>query len=267
MIYYSRLYHAAGEGAVREDYPFHVPAVRALGELCFEREVTLICGNNGSGKSTLMELLAQKMNAVRIGDGVLPRKNALRDAQDHFNLSRRLRPSRCFYFSAEEFIAYITWVENTKEEARREMRRIDEDDSVADKAYAKMPWARTLYDLEALYTGDLARQSHGEGFLDFFRSRLKDGGVYLLDEPEGALSYENQYVLALLILDAVRHRKCQFILATNSPVLTALPGAQLYRLSESGFEETDYADLPDVQFLKLFLERHQRMLSDEEDDD
>lgn len=267
MIYYSRLYRAAGEGAACEGYPFHVPAIRALGEVCFDREITLICGNNGSGKSTLMELLAQKMNAVRIGEGVLPRKNALLDAQDAFTLARRMHPGRCFYFSAEEFIAYIVWVENTKQEARREMQRIDEDDSIADKAYAKMPWARTLYDLEELYAGDLARQSHGEGFLDFFRSRLKPGGVYLLDEPEGALSYENQYVLALLIQDAVRHQKCQFILATHSPVLTALPGAQVYRLSENGFEETAYAELPDVQFLKLFLERHQRMLADEEDED
>lgn len=260
MIYYSRLYRTAGEGAVREGYPFHVPAVRALGKVAFERDITLICGSNGSGKSTLMELLAQKMNAVRIGDGVLPRKNALAHAQDDFSLARKYRPERCFYFSAEEFIAYIAWVEHTKEEARREMARIDEDDSIADKGYAKMPWARTLYDLEALYTRDLARQSHGEGFLDFFRSRLRPNGVYLLDEPEGALSYENQYVLSLLIKDAAAQDKCQFILATHSPVLTALPGALIYRLTEQGFEQTCYEDLPDVQFLRLFLERHRQLM-------
>lgn len=263
MIYYSRLHFAAMEGAAPSGYPFHVPAVQALGELCFDAPVTLICGSNGSGKSTLMELLAQKMNAVRIGEGVLPRKNALAGAQDYFVLSRRVRPRSCFYFSAEEFIAYIAWVERTKQEARMEIARIDEDDTIGDKSYAKMPWYRTLGDLEALYAGDLARQSHGEGFLDFFRSRLRPGGVYLLDEPEGALSYENQYVLALLIQQAVREDKCQFILATHSPVLTALPGAQIYRLTEDGFERTEYKELPDVQFLKLFLERHAQMLREE----
>lgn len=264
MIYYSRLSSAAVEGAAPAGYPFHVPAVQALGELRFDREITLICGSNGSGKSTLMELLAQKMNAVRIGEGVLPRKNAMEHAQDRFVLSRRMRPRSCFYFSAEEFIAYIAWVERTREEARREIARIDADDTLSDKSYAKMPWYRTLGDLDALYSRDLATQSHGEGFLEFFRSRLRPGGMYLLDEPEGALSYENQYVLALLIQQAVLENNCQFILATHSPVLTALPDAQIYRLSESGFEETCYEDLPDVQFLKLFMERYKRMLAPED---
>lgn len=260
MIYYSRLDRAAVEGAAQTGYPFHVPAVQALGSLHFHREITLICGNNGSGKSTLMELLAAKMNAVRIGEGVLPRKDALEQAQDAFVLSRKVRPSRCFYFSAEEFIAYIHWVESTKQEAWREIERIDREETAGDKSYLKMPWYSTLADLEELYAGDLARQSHGEGFLDFFRSRLKRNGVYLLDEPEGALSYENQYVLALLIQQAVQEENCQFILATHSPVLTALPGAGIYRLTEEGFEETRYEELPDVQFLRLFLERHASML-------
>ena len=262
MIYYSRLNKAVQKGAAPEGYPFHVPAVKALGELGFDKSITLICGSNGSGKSTLMELLAQKMNAVRIGDGVLPRKNALSHAQDAFSLVRKVRPQRCFYFSAEEFIAYIAWVEKTKQEARQEIERIDADDAISDKSYAKMPWYRTLCDLEELYTGDLARQSHGEGFLDFFRSRLKPRGVYLLDEPEGALSYENQYVLALLMKDAAENDGCQFILATHSPVLTAMPDACIYRLTEDGFEESRYEDLPDVQFLRLFLERHRQMMAD-----
>lgn len=260
MIYYSRLYRAAMEGAAPGGYPFHVPAIRSLGELWFDQEITLICGNNGSGKSTLMELLAAKMNAVRIGEGMLPRKEAWQENQNHFVLSRKRRPSRSFYFSAEEFIAYIHWVESTKEEARREIARIDAEETAGDKSYLKMPWYRTLGDMESMYAGDLARQSHGEGFLDFFRSRLHPGGVYLLDEPEGALSYENQYVLALLIQGAAQKEGCQFILATHSPVLTALPGAQIYRLDENGFEESGYQDLPDVQFLKLFLERHEQML-------
>lgn len=260
MIYYSRLYRAAMEGAAPAGYPFHVPAIRSLEDLWFDQEITLICGNNGSGKSTLMELLAVKMGAIRIGEGMLPRKKAWQEHQDRFVLSRKRRPGSCFYFSAEEFIAYINWVETTKEEARREIARIDREETVGDKSYLKMPWYRTLGDLEGLYAGDLARQSHGEGFLDFFRNRLRPGGVYLLDEPEGALSYENQYVLALLIQEAAHKDGCQFILATHSPILTALPGAQVYRLSEEGFEETRYDDLPDVQFLKLFLERHMQML-------
>lgn len=124
-----------------------------------------------------------------------------------------------------------------------------------------MPHAHTLADLDSLYAGDLALCSHGEGFLDFFRSRLRPNGVYLLDEPEGALSYENQYALCLMILDAVKDG-CQFLLATHSPVLSAIPGAEILEITGEGFRKTEYDRLESVQFLKLFLQRKDAMFRD-----
>lgn len=253
MIYVAELIKKyQGEG-----YPFTVPVIAALERLRFTAPVTILCGDNGSGKSTLLSILAEKLDAARIGQGIVEREKIIAECQDAFTLARR-GAKRCFFFSAEDFIAYIGWVSRAKEEARREIARIDAEETAGDKNYLKMPHAHTLADLDSLYTGDLALCSHGEGFLDFFRSRLRPNGVYLLDEPEGALSYENQYALCLMILDAVKDG-CQFLLATHSPVLSAIPGAEILEITDEGFRKTEYDRLESVQFLKLFLQRKDAM--------
>ena len=252
MLYVTRLIRdSSGPG-----YPFTVPAIAATREWRFDAPVTVICGDNGSGKSTLLCILAAKLNAVRIGQGIIEREQAAARAQDAFTLHKRAS-RRNFFFSAEDFIDYIGWVSRTKEEARQEIARIDADDTVSDKAYAKMPHYRTLNDLSGLYAENLAEQSHGEGFLDFFASSLKPGGLYLLDEPEGALSYEKQFALALMIRDAAK--QSQFILATHSPILAAIPGAEIWEASENGFEKRRYEEIENIQFLKLFMESPERM--------
>lgn len=252
MLYITKLIkERSGAG-----YPFTVPAIAAMKELAFTAPVTILCGDNGSGKSTLLSLLAAKLNAVRIGQGIIEREKAADAAQDAFTLHKRA-VKRNFFFSAEDFIDYIGWVSRTKEEARAELARIDQDDTIADKTYARMPHVGTLMDLEGLYAEDLALQSHGEGFLDFFYSRLRPGGLYLLDEPEGALSFEKQYALALSIWEGAAHS--QFILATHSPILTAIPGAQILEATDAGFHPRAYRDLDNIRFLRLFMEAPERM--------
>jgi len=252
MLYISRLI----KNADSPGYPFSVPAIAATQEIAFTAPVTILCGDNGSGKSTLLSILAAKLKAVRIGQGIIEREHTVDAAQDAFTL-HKLPCKRNFLFSAEDFIAYVTWVSQTKAEAKAEIARINEDDTIADKAYAKMPHYRTLSDLSGLYAEDLALQSHGEGFLDFFQSRLQPGGLYLMDEPEGALSFEKQFALALLIQEAAEN--CQFILATHSPILTAIPGANILEATAEGFLPRKYSELENIRFLKLFMENPQRM--------
>lgn len=252
MLYISRLI----KNSDSPGYPFSVPAIAATEEIAFTAPVTILCGDNGSGKSTLLSILAAKLKAVRIGQGIIEREHTVDAAQDAFTL-HKLPCKRNFLFSAEDFIAYVTWVSQTKAEAKAEIALIDADDTIADKNYAKMPHYRTLSDLSGLYAEDLALQSHGEGFLDFFQSRLQPGGLYLMDEPEGALSFEKQFALALLIQEAAEN--CQFILATHSPILTAIPGANILEATAEGFLPRKYSELENIQFLKLFMENPQRM--------
>lgn len=102
------------------------------------------------------------------------------------------------------------------------------------------------------YGGDLDARSHGEAFLSFFRSRLVGPGLYLLDEPEAALSPVRQLALLVLLKEA-SSRGAQFLVATHAPILTALPGARVLEWTHHGLAETDWRDLGHVDLLRSFL--------------
>lgn len=103
-----------------------------------------------------------------------------------------------------------------------------------------------------MYGRDLSEQSHGESYLDFFKSRLKSDSLYLLDEAEVPLSINNQLTFMLLIEEALQ-MNCQFIMATHSPILMSYPGALIYKINEEGFHQTTYEELESVNLLRDFL--------------
>jgi predicted ATPase len=167
-----------------------------------------------------------------------------------------------FYFSGEEFIKYIEWVESTKQEARKALKEIEdtyEKGSYAAKL-ASLSHLDTLESLNGMYASSLAKESHGEGFIDFFQNRLIKGGLYLLDEPEAALSYENQYALSIMIMDAVDDG-CQFIISTHSPVIAGIPNAGIYHIIDGKIQSSSYEELDSIRFLKLFMQQRERMFS------
>lgn len=122
-----------------------------------------------------------------------------------------------------------------------------------------MPHASTLAGIGSMYAHSLAERSHGEGFLDFFLSRLRPEGLYLLDEPEGALSYERQLSLAAAMMRA-EAENCQFVLCTHSPVLAAYPGAQILEIADGSLAEKEYDALGSVAFLRGFLRAPGRIM-------
>ena len=117
-----------------------------------------------------------------------------------------------------------------------------------------MPHFRTLAEIENMYGRELTECSHGEGFIEYFKSRVREGGLYFLDEPEGALSYENQYRLGFLIRERAKEN-CQFVIATHSPVLLLIPDAAIYEIKDGAIQEKNFDDLEDIRFLELFLRR------------
>jgi predicted ATPase len=241
-----------------ETYPLNTGVLEKLDALSFTAPVTFITGDNGSGKTTLLELIAQKLSANRIDSLEADKQEkAMQFAQAEavFKAEIMHRPRRCLYFQAEGFIRYIDGYNAMKRDARMGLKEVRENASIRSdyaKTLASMPHARALHELNALYENDISARSHGEGFLDFFGARIADKGLYLLDEPEAALTFYNQYVLMNMLAQG-QMKESQFIISTHSPVLLAYPDACIYEIKNGTIEKSSFKELENVRFLSAFL--------------
>lgn len=251
------------QGPLPLAYPCSVPV--AGERLLLEKPVTILVGDNGSGKTTLMELLAAKTNSVRIGNARSEKQRQIARAAENYRIVRRKKESRSFFFSAEDFIKYIEWHESERGKLAEELERVDREYEPGSYAHsqARMAFAHELADMEGMYERELGQSSHGEGFYTFFRSRLIEGGLYLLDEPEAALSLQNQYALALQIYESAR-RGCQFIVSTHSPIISGIPDADILEIRGGSIVRTTWEELESISFLKMFLARRDLLFADDE---
>jgi predicted ATPase len=215
-----------------EAYPFVLPVIQRL-DLEFQRPITFLIGENGSGKSTILEALAGILDLPLTGGGRADVVRQGNPADDH-DLARALRPSfrqrpRDAYFFRGEFIAHYAQLLDARK---------------ADPSF----WA----DPYAAYGGKpLLTQSHGEGFLAVMQNRIEKG-LYLLDEPEAALSPQRQLVLMALIAQRAQSG-AQFIVATHSPILMTIPGARIMQIEGATISQVALEDTEHYQITKSVL--------------
>jgi len=246
----------------RDEFPFTVPSLRAIDELAFTAPVTLLVGENGTGKSTLVEALAVAAGSVAAAGEPLERDPSLTAARalaDAMRLVWNKRTSRGFFMRAEDFFRYVRRVQ----QEAQDLQTMGEDFGDRFSGYGRqlaVGLARgQRHALTSRYGGDLDARSHGESFIAFFQARLVPGGLYVLDEPEAALSPQRQLTFLAMIRDMVE-RDCQFVVATHSPVLMAIPGAAIVSLDETPPRPVDFDDLEHVRFLREFLTAPERFL-------
>jgi predicted ATPase len=208
------------------EYPFNIPAVKKLDRLRFDPRVTFLIGENGSGKSTLIE-------AIAILLGLNPEGGSQ-------NFSFAERPSE------SELHAHLRPVRSERRPRRQFFLRAESLFNVATQV-------ETL-GLSGYGWEELHERSHGEAFLWIMTDRFVGGGLYILDEPEAALSPKRQLSM-LTRMDELVHEGSQLIIATHSPILMAYPNATIYELDQSGIHEVNYEDTEHFQITRDFLQQ------------
>jgi predicted ATPase len=252
-------------GADAELFPFNVPVVRALDELSFDTPVTFFVGENGSGKSTILEGLAAAAALPTVGalgvqdDQTLEAQRSLGRA---LKLVWRQRTRRGFFLRAEDFFGFTKSLAKMRAEFLARLGELEieyQDRSAHAKALAQLPVRASLADMERRYGVDLDANSHGQSFLRLFASRFVPGGLYLLDEPEAPLSPQSQLALIAMINDMVA-QDAQFVIATHSPILLALPGAVIYSCDRVPMARVPFEELDHVVLTRDFLNDPGRFL-------
>jgi predicted ATPase len=217
-------------------YPFCLPAIRELSDLSLHPKVTYIVGENGTGKSTILE-------AIAVAYGFNPEggtknfnfssSNTHSDLHGCIKLIKGAKtPKDGFFLRAESFYNLATNID----ELEREVPGI----------------------LDSYGGRSLHEQSHGESFFAVFMNRFKGNGLYILDEPEAALSPSRQMSMITRMHELVEERS-QFIIATHSPILMAYPDSTIYEIKE-GFTKVRYEETEHYQVTRSFLNNTKRML-------
>lgn len=214
-------------------FPYSLPAFRNLSQLAFHPKVTFLVGENGSGKSTLLE-------AIAVACGLNPEGGSenfnFATRESHSKLYECLRLARApstpndkYFLRAESFYNVATEIER-----------------LGVSGYGDVP---------------LHEQSHGESFFALFKNRFREHGLYLMDEPEAALSPTRQLQF-LALLHEYLALGGQFVIATHSPIIIAYPEATIYHLDADGIREVAYTATEHYRVTRAFLTNTQRALQE-----
>lgn len=216
------------------EYPFSIPTIKSLDQLEIQKQVTFFVGENGSGKSTLLEAIAEKCGFNTAGGG----RNNFYDVHrsesalgEFIRLSWWPKATNGFFLRAESFYNFASHI----------------DEVAAFNAYG----GRSLHE-----------QSHGESFMSLFSNRFNGNAIYLLDEPEAALSPQRQLAFLKILNDLVQEGDSQFIIATHSPILLGYPNATIYSFDDEAIQEIEYEETSHYQLTRYFLENRKRFLRD-----
>ncbi|HHY73222.1 MAG TPA: AAA family ATPase [Bacillus bacterium] len=210
-------------------HPFNISAIRYFERLSFNKNVIFFVGENGSGKSTLLEAIAYQCGFNTAGgsrNNLYELESSEAKLGDYIRLSWMPKVNNGFFLRAESFYTFASHIDELAKEDPR---------------------------IYQYYGGkSLHEQSHGESFLSLFKNRFGHRGIYLLDEPEAALSPQRQLVFLSIIHEL--QKSAQIIIATHSPILLGYPNSEIYNFNAAPIELIKYEDTEHYQITRRFLE-------------
>lgn len=223
-------------------YLREIPAISHLMKDKFielTKNITFFVGENGSGKSTLLEAIAVNFGFNAEGGSrnfAFSTNSTHSDLYKNIRLGKGLRPKDGFFLRAESFYNAASYIDELDKEPAFGNKLIDSYGGVS-----------------------LHNQSHGESFLALVQNRFGSNGLYILDEPEAALS--PMRIMTLMVeIDRLRKAGSQFIIATHSPILLTMPDSEIFEFSPGGISKVGYKDTEHYQITRNFLENPEKML-------
>ena len=237
-------------------FPYNIPAVKFARQIKLDPRVTIFVGDNGCGKSTLLESIAFCLKIPLIGGHIGSHEGfeAARSLKPYMELEWGRQTSKGFFFRAEDFSDFINSVEKEKGRISEDLRDLkgNVDDSIIEQMSQSMNYS--LREMRKNYGDNMQAFSHGEAYLKILETRIQDKGIYLLDEPEAALSPLKQLSLIALILEILKKGQAQFIISTHSPILMGIPNAILYEILEDSMQQVKYKETDHYRITRNFLD-------------
>jgi predicted ATPase len=243
-------------------YPWSVPALRRLEALTFNAPITFLVGENGSGKSSLLEAIAAGVSAVAAGSSDIardPSLDAARRFADDYRFAFARHPRTRLFLRAEDVFGYVKRLASEMEAMRGIRRDLDELPESYGRRLAIGAVQGQLGALTGRYGENPDGRSHGETFLGMLTARLTPRGLYLLDEPETPLSPLRVLGLMALVKERVG-QECQFVIATHSPLLLALPDAEILYVEGEQIRPVAFEDVEHVRLTRDFLNNPEAFL-------
>jgi len=244
----------------RNPFPYNVPAVKYLENIQIDEGITFLVGDNGTGKSTILETIGCHMNLPLI-EGYRKSKRGYEAAlalQPYFNIEWNIHTEKGFFFRAEDFSHFVDSVERNNSVSYLNAMKGEVPDHVIDQM--KESNNRALREMRKNYGQDMLAFSHGEAYMKIMHDRINSKGVFLLDEPEAALSPSKQLAMIYFILEHQQKHMSQFIIATHSPMLMAIPGAKIYQITEEEMQEVSLEETEHYYLTKGFLDNPEAFL-------
>lgn len=241
----------------KDQFPFSLPLVQNLEEIEFKKNISFFVGENGSGKSTILEAIAAYTEVPLAGSFRLEDDESLAAANElanYLSLSYQERTRHGFFVRAEDFIGFARNLKKEIKELEKEIEEVKENFTGGDIKLAIGPIEGEKNNLINRYSADMEAMSHGEGFLKFFTSRITAKGLYLIDEPEAALSPSRQLSLLALIIEKVKKTGAHFIIATHSPIIMSVPNSEVFYFQDGEITNLDYKETEHFKLTKTILD-------------
>ena len=228
-------------------FPYNIPAIKFAKQIQFTNPITFIIGENGTGKSTLLETMACRLQLPHMDGYGYGKKcfDAAKKLLPYLKIEWNIERSVGFFFRAEDFGDYLNSVHRVDIEMHNKYSELEGE--VPNHILQQMKDSANyqLHKVRRDFGQELDGFSHGEAYLHILQQMVNQRGIYILDEPEAALSPTKQLALMYFLQDHLQQFNSQFIIATHSPMLMSYPTASIYEISDRAMlqtplEETDH---------------------------